>query len=124
MMEFTTPPSYGTTTVNVCGIVTDEKLVAAGTAGTFEHTKSQYDEETGWEEPVEIRAALRGKTLEGKDVEAVTDITLEPRIDRVDIMVQVPAIIKRVLAGTVGTKPYIYQVRFLTSRFSRRTRLG
>lgn len=113
MMEFTTPPSYGTTTVNVCGIVTDDKLITASTKGTFEHLKSKHDEETGWEEPTEIRAAMRGKTLDGKDVEAVSDITLEPRIDRVDIMVQVPVIIKRVLAGTVGTAPYIYQVSFL-----------
>lgn len=109
-MEFTTPPSYGTTTVNVSGIVTDEKLIAAGTTGTFEHTEVAHDELTDWDEPKKIKASFVGMTLDGKPLEAVSDITLENRVDRVDIMVQVPAVIKKVLAGTVGTRPYIYQV--------------
>lgn len=110
MMEFITPPSYGTTTVNVSGVVTDEKLIAAGTVGTFEHTEVAHDEMTDWDEPKKIKASFKGVTLDGQPLEAISDITLENRVDRVDIMSQVPAVIKRVLAGTVGTRPYIYQV--------------
>ncbi len=36
--------------------------------------------------------------------------SLGPRIDRVDIMAEVPKFVKQIVAGAAGTRPYIYQV--------------
>jgi hypothetical protein len=111
MMEFTTPPSYGTQTVNVGMVLKDDALVAGTTAGTCEHTESKPDPDTEWSEPTALKAVWKGKSQDGKEFEAVVDSSLA-RVDRVDIMAEVPAIIKKFVAGAVGTRPYIYQVCF------------
>ncbi|KAF8543071.1 oxidative stress survival, Svf1-like protein [Trichophaea hybrida] len=111
MMEFTTPPSYGSQTVNVGGVFKDDALVLGTTAGTFQHTESALDPDTQWVEPTSIKVLWKGTSQDGKDTEASLEVKLGSRIDRVDIMAEVPAIIKRVIAGAVGTRPYIYQYR-------------
>ncbi|KAA8904657.1 oxidative stress survival, Svf1-like protein [Sphaerosporella brunnea] len=110
MMEFTTPPSYGTQTVNVGMVLKDGALVGGTTIGTVEHTESKPDPDTEWSEPTALKAVWKGKSQDGKEFEAAMDPTLA-RIDRVDIMAEVPAIIKKFVAGAVGTRPYIYQYR-------------
>jgi hypothetical protein len=111
MMEFTTPPSYGSQTVNVGMVHKDGALVAGTTASTVEHTESKSDPDTEWSEPTALKAVWKGKSQDGKEFEAVMDPSLI-RVDRVDIMAEVPAIIKKFVAGAVGTRPYIYQVCF------------
>jgi hypothetical protein len=110
MMEFTTPPSYGTQTVNVSGITKNGSLLAASTNGTLKHKQAKLDKETGWDEPTALEVRWKGKDVDEKVMEAELDIELKQRLDRVDIMAEVPAVIKKILAGAVGTKPYIYQV--------------
>jgi len=109
MMEFTTPPSYGSQTVNVSAVFKDDTLVLGSTAGTFEHTATELDAETGWEAPTSIKAVWKGTSQDGKATEATIETKLDDRLDRVDIMAEVPAIIKRIISGAVGTRPYIYQ---------------
>ncbi|KAI5805000.1 oxidative stress survival, Svf1-like protein [Geopyxis carbonaria] len=109
MMEFITPESYGNTVVNVCGIVKDEKLVLVSTEGKSEHTETKFDELSQWNEPTALKYTWKGKSLDGKDVEATVEGPLEKRLDRVDFMAELPAILKNVIAGAVGTRPYIYQ---------------
>ncbi|KAI5820981.1 oxidative stress survival, Svf1-like protein [Pyronema omphalodes] len=113
MMEFTTPPSYGSGTVNVGGVYKDGKLLVGTTKGTFEHTETRLDAETEWQEPTAIKATWVGSSQEDDKTEVVANLEakLENRIDRVDVMAEVPAIIKRIVSGAVGTKPYIYQFR-------------
>ncbi|CAZ82347.1 unnamed protein product [Tuber melanosporum] len=108
MMEFTTPPSYGSSKVNVSGIVTDGEIIAASTCGTVEHLKTQLDEEAGWPEPTDAKFVWKS-SKHGKDVEAVIEGPLGDRIDRVDVMAEVPAFIKKIASSAAGTKPYIYQ---------------
>ncbi|PWW79981.1 oxidative stress survival, Svf1-like protein [Tuber magnatum] len=108
MMEFTTPPSYGSSKVNVSGIVTDGEIIAASACGTVEHLKTQPDEEAGWPEPTEAKFVWKSNK-DGKDVEAVIEGPLGDRIDRVDVMAEVPAFIKKIASSAAGTKPYIYQ---------------
>jgi len=110
MMEFTTPPSYGNTTVNVGSISRDGEIVSANASGTFVHTKSVIDPKTAWPEPTAVKVTWTGKTKDGKDVEAVVEGDLGPRSDRVDIMHEVPGFLKQLVASAVGTKPYIYMV--------------
>ncbi|TGZ80901.1 oxidative stress survival, Svf1-like protein [Ascodesmis nigricans] len=110
MMQFKTPPSYGSSVVNVSGITTPDSLVAASTKGTVEHYETKTDEVTEWPEPTALRYTWRGKTQDGKDVEGVIEGKLDaPRKDRVDFLAEVPQIIKSIVGGVVGTKPFIYQ---------------
>jgi len=113
MMEFTTPPSYGSTNVNVGGIVTDDKIIYAGTSNTATHTDVKKDPENGWPDPSAARF-----TWSGNGVEAVLEGPYGQRLDRVDIMAEVPGFVKQIVAGAAGTKPYIYQVGWLQDRVS------
>ncbi|KAK8160832.1 oxidative stress survival, Svf1-like protein [Phyllosticta citrichinensis] len=110
MMEFTTPPSYATTTVNVSAIATDGKLIVANPNGTAAHTEKRQDSENDWPEPFAAAFTWNGKTVDGQqDLHAELSGSLGPRTDRVDVMAEVPGFIKTLVASAAGTKPYIYQ---------------
>lgn len=110
MMEYTTPPSYGSTVVNVGGILRDGEIVLAGCNSTATHTSTKADSENDWPEPATIKFEWTGTTKDGKPVEAVIEGALEDRLDRIDVMAEVPGFVKKIVAGAAGTKPYIYQV--------------
>lgn len=111
MMEFTTPPSYGSFTVNVGGIIKDGELLTAGTKGTAEHTGIKQDEVADWPEPTSVKYVWHGKTKDGKSVEATLEGAFGERVDRVDFMAEVPGFVKTIVSAAAGTRPYIYQVR-------------
>ena len=111
MMEYTTPPSYGSTIVNVGGIATDGDILCAGSGGnSVEHTKVKKDSANDWTEPEAVKFIWGGQTKEGKTVSAKIEGSLGQRLDKVDVMEKVPGFIKTIVGGVAGTKPYIYQV--------------
>ncbi|PGH26989.1 survival factor 1 [Polytolypa hystricis UAMH7299] len=109
MMEYTTPPSYGSTVVNVGGIVTDSEIIYAGSSNSATHLDSAQDSDNDWPEPTAVKFQWDGKTKDGKDVSAVLEGALGQRLDRVDVMAEVPGFIKSIAGSVAGTKPYIYQ---------------
>ncbi|ATY64250.1 survival factor 1 [Cordyceps militaris] len=109
MMQFVTPPSYGCTVVNVGGIATDSAIVGAGCDNTATDKAVEADPESGWPAPTNVAFVWHAKDKDGNPVEAEIDAALGKRLDRVDVMAEVPAFVKRIVAGAVGTKPYIYQ---------------
>ena len=110
MMEYTTPPSYGSTIVNVGGLATDGQIICAGSDNSAQHTEIKDDLETEWPEPGAIKCLWSGKDKEGKPVKAELIGSLGTRLDRVDVMAEVPGFVKKIIGGVAGTKPYIYQV--------------
>ncbi|KAI0484684.1 oxidative stress survival, Svf1-like protein [Xylariaceae sp. FL0804] len=108
-MEFTTPPSYGATVVPVGGLVKDGEIIIAGSSCASEHTKTIQDSENDWPEPTEAKFTWSGTTKDGKPIEAVIEGPLGDKLDRIDVMAEVPGFVKKIVAGAVGTKPYIYQ---------------
>jgi len=110
LMDFITPPSYGSTAVGVGVIAKDGEIICGGCDVQSEHLEVREDSENDWREPVRARYTWRGTTKDGKKVEAVLEGELEERLDKVDILAEVPGFVKKIVAGTVGTKPYIYQV--------------
>lgn len=109
-MEFTTPASYASTLVRVSGIATDGKLLVANTnAGDVKHTASKKDVDNDWPEPTAASYTWEGKTEDGKQITATLEGSLGDRLDRVDVMAEVPGFIKSIAATAAGTKPYIYQ---------------
>ena len=120
MMEYTTPPSYGSTIVNVGGIATDGEIICAGSGGNFvEHTRVTSDPDNEWPEPEAVKYVWGGVTKDKKTVSATLAGELGQRLDKVDVMAKIPGFIKTIVGGVVGTKPYIYQVRCLKEWFQR-----
>jgi hypothetical protein len=110
MMEYTTPPSYGSTVVNVGGLIKDGEIITAGSSNSAAHSQIKGDPENDWPEPEAVKFEWSGKTKDGKTVTAVLDGPLDQRLDRVDVMAEVPGFVKNIVAAAAGTKPYIYQV--------------
>ncbi|OAA32130.1 survival factor 1 [Moelleriella libera RCEF 2490] len=109
MMEFTTPASYGTTLVNVGGIVKADKLITAGAGHKATHTKVKNDAVNEWPEPSAVKFEWKGTEKDAKPISAVIENDLGERTDRVDVMAEVPGFVKTIVAAAAGTKPYIYQ---------------
>ncbi|KAL8841389.1 MAG: hypothetical protein Q9176_003269 [Flavoplaca citrina] len=109
MMEYTTPPSYGSMVVNVGGVVKDGEIIYAGATNTAEQMEVEEDPETQWLAPRALKLTWKGKTQGGDDVNAELAGSLGERLDKVDIMAKVPGFVKTLVGGVVGTKPYIFQ---------------
>jgi len=124
MMEFTTPASYGSTVVTVGGVVTDDEIITAGASNTVTHTKTAGDVENDWPEPIEVKYEWNGKSKGGVPVEAVFEGPLGERLDRVDVMAELPGFVKNIVAGVAGTKPYIYQYGLHKSKVSLKLKVG
>jgi len=109
MMEFTTPPSYAKTVVNVGGIVKDGEILYAGAPNKAIHLAVSQDSENDWPEPKAILFEWTGKTKDGKQFKAEIMGELGPKKDRVDVLAHIPGFVKTIVGGVVGTRPYIYQ---------------
>lgn len=109
-MEFTTPVSYGSTKVNVGGIVTDDKILYAGANNTATHTSIKGDADVNWPEPGAIKFVWNHDRDKGERSRAEMDIPELQRVDRVDVMAEVPGFVKQIVANAAGTRPYIYMV--------------
>ena len=111
MMQYTTPPSYGATVVNVGGIVKDGEIVFAGASPstTAKHTEIGSDKENDWPEPSAALFTWAGQTKDGQTASAELDAKFGERMDRIDVMGELPKFVKQIVAGTAGTKTYIYQ---------------
>ncbi|KZF19333.1 oxidative stress survival, Svf1-like protein [Xylona heveae TC161] len=109
MMEYTTPPSYGSTVVNVGAIVKDGEIILANASGTASHTEIKGDAEADWPEPSAVKFNWKGTNKDGKEVTAELAGPLGQRLDRVDVMAEVPGFVKMIVGSVAGTRPYIYQ---------------
>ncbi|KAK9322412.1 oxidative stress survival, Svf1-like protein [Lipomyces orientalis] len=111
MMEFTTPPSYGSKVVNVGAIARNDKLLAATVDNIAEHTKTKSDDVNGWPEPLEVKFEWKGTSPDepSTPLDAVLEGPIPNLVERVDVMSEIPAFVKKVVAGVAGAKPYIYQ---------------
>lgn len=126
VMEFTTPPSYGSCTVGVAAVTRDDKLIYTSTDVKVDHIDAVEDE-VGWPAPKKIAFTTKGPGVDETD-EAVAAAEEAPEADksvlykskltgdleghlveRVDVMAELPMFVKRVASGLSGTKPYIYQ---------------
>jgi hypothetical protein len=102
MMEFTTPPSYGSTVVNVGAIAQDGEIIYAGTTNTAEHTEVENDPTNEWPGPAAVKFEWKGKTKDGKDFSAELAGPLNKRLDKVDVLAHVPGFVKSIIGGVSG----------------------
>lgn len=108
LMEFTAPVAYAETVVAVGAVVTDGKIIFAGASPntSVAHTKTLTDKTNKLEEPVEATYTIGSPT--GTERAIVTG-PIAPRLDLIDIMGELPAIVKSIASSASGTRPYIYQ---------------
>ncbi|KAK9469738.1 oxidative stress survival, Svf1-like protein [Lipomyces arxii] len=110
MMEFTTPPSYGSTVVNVGVVARGSEILAATVENKAVHTKITADRENDWPEPTDIKFEWHGKSPDDtKSLDASIEAPIPNLVERVDVMAEIPQFVKKIVAGVAGTKPYIYQ---------------
>lgn len=102
MMEFTTPASYGTTVVNVGGVVKDGQLIYAGVDNTAKHTATTKASADDWPAPTSAEFKWNGKTPDGKTITADLGGQFGERLDRIDVMAEVPGFIKSFVGSAVG----------------------
>ncbi|KAL2177011.1 oxidative stress survival, Svf1-like protein [Thermothelomyces heterothallicus CBS 202.75] len=124
LMQFTTPPSYGSTVVSVGVIAKDGEIVVGGCKSDVTHIQTNSDSENDWPEPTTIKYTWAGMTKDGKPVEAFIEGGLEDRLDRIDVMAEVPGFVKKIVAGAAGTKPYIYQYSPQKTKLSLKLKIG
>lgn len=129
--------------INVGGIVADGKLIAV-TGETIlpdegpsndskvqsraTHYDPKHDKDTGYKAPTRIEYTWAGPSIVPEspgDVKAVLNIvTGDPQasnglIEKVDVLAEIPKVIKTFIAYAAGTKPYIYTVSLTKSRMFR-----
>ena len=127
-------PGSGFVTVNVGSVVLGNKLaiVTAETKWPGEdqddkavvisraaHTRTSQDPDTGYDAPTELTFRWAGPSLV-TDTPGQVDATLivdvgapdKPTglIEKVDVLAEIPYVIKTMVNYVAGTKPYIYQV--------------
>ncbi|KIW34382.1 uncharacterized protein PV07_01160 [Cladophialophora immunda] len=107
LMEYTTPASYGNTTVGVGGIAKDGELICAGEC-TAEHLTSMRETPHDWPEPRTILWKWSGQE-DGKAVHSEVRGSLPVKSDRVDVLAHLPGFVKSFIGHATGLKPHIFQ---------------
>lgn len=81
------------------------------------HSNSVVDKDTGYAAPGHIQFTWESEQTHGKgkvhaEVEAPQGIVLAEGglMEKVDVLAEIPYVIRKALAAVTGTKPYIYQV--------------
>ena len=100
LMEYTTPPSYGSSRVTVGAVARDGAIVCAGASPPVTHTATREDPD--WPEPRTARFQWAGKDAAGKEVSAELEGELGERTDKMDVLAEVPGFVKAIVGGVVG----------------------
>lgn len=139
MMEFTTTHDYGPVdaassrrvpqTVTIASVVSKGQLLSVTGAtrsangprpATYiEHEQLESDADTGYEVPQSISYAVDGVALVGGATDGRVKASLHVElgkpsmtkglIEKVDVLAEIPYMVRKLLNYVAGTKPYIYQ---------------
>lgn len=112
-MEFTTPPSYACTKVNI-GIVTNNHEILYATINNSVIHQNPKIDDIGWPVPQSISFNfIKDKKTEIADENDTTVVTVSGElvnlVERVDVMAEIPQFVKNIVSNIAGTKPFIYQ---------------
>ena len=79
------------------------------------------DKDTGYAAPGHIKFVWKGDKS-GAEIEADQGINVGENglIEKVDVLAEIPYVIRKGLAAVTGTKPYIYQVSRMSPERSER----
>lgn len=82
------------------------------------HFSPIHDAQTGYEAPAGIEVVWSGESRDGKGKASAklvvdklgTTVGEGGLIEKVDVLAEIPFVIKKALSATTGIKPYIFQV--------------
>lgn len=113
VMEFVTPESYGSCQVGVAGVTHNGELLFTSSKVDIEHQDTKLDEEVGWSPPQKLVFDITGPPIDQATVEPSCNLQISgdvgKLVQRIDVMAEIPAFVKRVVAGIAGARPFIYQ---------------
>jgi len=106
LMEFTTPPAYENTVVSVGGVAKDGEILFAGAspATSVKHDATQVDKKNKLPVPTDATFIIGGAGST-----ATRTGPVGTRLDLIDIMGELPTLVKNIAVSASGTQPYIYQ---------------
>jgi len=106
LMEFITPPAYENTVVSVGGVAKDGEILLAGAspATSAKHDKTQVDKKNKLDVPTDVTYTI----ADGSST-ATASGPVGTRLDLIDIMGELPLLVKNIATSASGTQPYIYQ---------------
>ncbi|KAK4508760.1 hypothetical protein PRZ48_002499 [Zasmidium cellare] len=109
-MEFTTPSSYDSTVVSVGCVAVDGKLILANANSTATHVITKHDPDSDLPEPKAITYTWSDKSDDGLEISAEIRAAFpEQRMDRIDVMDEMPKLLRGIVVGATGVQPFIYQ---------------
>ena len=90
--------------------------MGSGDVSSAVQTRNVTDKDTGYAAPGHIKFEWKGKGGEAT-VEADQGIVTGENglIEKVDVLAEIPYVVRKALAAVTGTKPYIYQVSQVTT---------
>ncbi len=90
------------------------------------HTSPSRDKDTGYAVPSGLEFEWEGERRDGKGragaklaIDAGQALGKGGLMEKVDVLAEIPYVIRKGLAAVTGTKPYIYQVRLASVVWSR-----
>ncbi|KAJ3254860.1 putative cell survival pathways protein [Boothiomyces macroporosus] len=89
-------------------VVLDSKIVGITTENktVFHHT--EFDKFSNYQIPTSLTHEWSGKTLDGKDLKVVMNLSLKGMIDKVDVLSELPYLVRKFIQ-TFITAPFVYQ---------------
>lgn len=118
VMDYTTPPSYGSCTVSLGAVTQNDKLLYTSSTVNVKHIEPAVDE-VGWPVPHTIEFDINGPAIDATDEQVLaakdfyksvlTGTLKDNLLVRVDVMAELPGFVKKVATNLSGAKPYIYQ---------------
>ncbi len=95
-------------TVCQASLVLDNKVTSILLQDKMKFSGDQLDEFSGYKIPKSISHVLQGRTVDGDEIKITLDLALDNLIDKVDILAQLPYLI-RLFIQTFITAPFCYQ---------------
>ncbi len=124
-MEFTTTGEYGSVVVNIGSLCVDSKLVSvtgetrwgddrdgSEVLSRATHLEPTFDKDTGYNQPRRILFVWNSGEKQG-ELEVTVGGPDAPQglLEKVDVLAEIPYVLRKLVNVVAGTKPYIYQAR-------------
>lgn len=91
----------------------------SGDISSVTQTGNLKDKDTGYAAPGHIKFVWKGDKASAEvEADQGIEVGVNGLIEKVDVLAEIPYVIRKGLAAVTGTKPYIYQVRANESRES------
>jgi hypothetical protein len=108
LCHFVTPAAFGSVILNQGILTVNGSVVAVSIHNVVTLEESELDAKSGYKIPRHVIYELKGETADHEPFEAKIDVRPTVSIDRIDLLNQVPFLLKKVIQAFF-TKPFCYE---------------